>query len=332
MNQAQLNKRIVDDALKNNQEARLAREAVVAKVATWFPDGGYEPWADECFKRLWISYHNSNGVVSGFKDVLCGVLWKRFPGHSSRGDWVLPSLRREYLGASLNVWLPLEPRRFCSSRTDDEFEELIEDWCDAVRRARGIENPVPDMFIGKWIIDRFDKLNWHDRDNLYWRVVFHGAEKEACLPPRNISYGSARRKKWTWPMFHFVIVDMINPTERQIPRGWDDDTNPPKTIGGWIKRVRYLVRIVKDAPGAARGNDPIADYGSLIGREINGAMMVLRRDIGDPCMDNWRFAALDKPGDVRRYRARRATGCCGFADKKVTIHGRKFIIGCNYGH
>lgn len=336
MNRAQLNQRIVDDALYSHREARLAKAAVIGKVATWFPEGGHEQWAEECFKRLWLRYHETEGSIGGFKETLCDVLHPRFPGHSSRGCFNR-GLDRLHGYHGLNVRLPLEERRFASSRTDDEFEELIEDWNFAIRQARDIRDPLRGPFaekvpISKWILDRFDGLLWHSRDKEFWRYVFGAVEVEAFLPPKGISYATVRRKVWLWHYFRQVITDKVKPSMRHIPRGWYDDSKPPRTAADWVKRTRYIVRVVKDAPGAARGDDPIADYGERIGKMLNGAMRRMQKDINDPCMDNFRFSAMDKPGDLRRYKDRRASGCCGSCDQVVTIHGRKFVIGCNYGH
>ena len=79
MNQAQLNQRIVDDALRDLPVARLAKQATTAKVLLWFPDGGGEEWAEECFRRLWLRYHET-ASTAGFKTALCDVLHSRFPG------------------------------------------------------------------------------------------------------------------------------------------------------------------------------------------------------------------------------------------------------------
>jgi hypothetical protein len=341
MNQAQLNQKIVDDALAIHPEARLAKQATVAKVLSWFPEGGGEEWAEEVFKRLWLSYHETEGGTRAFKDVLCDVLHPRFKGYSSRGDVTRGNFnlmgmigRGHGYSSELSVRLPLEERRFCSSRTDDEFEELIEDWSDAVREARGglksPENRKP--LIGEWIMARFSKIDWHRRDKEYWAQIFKTAEEEARVPPKGYGGHTVRKRRWGWPIFRQLITDKVRPAYRHIPMGWYDDDNRPRTVADWIRRVRYIVRVVKDAPGAWRGDDPIADYGERIGRMLNGAMTRMAKDIDDPCMDNFRFSAMDRPGDLRRYRDRRASGCCGSYDQEITIDGRKFIIGCNYGH
>jgi hypothetical protein len=339
MNQAQLNQRIVDDALRDHREARLARAAVITKVATWFPEGGHEAWAEECFKRLWLSYHDNEGLTATFKDTLCDVLSVRFPGYSSRDDVTRGNFNlmgmvgwRHGYRRELNVRLPLEDRRFAVSRTDDEFEELIEDWIRAVKVARGLDVRENTPMIGEWIWAGFDAIDWHSRDKAYWVNTFAFVNKNTSVPPKGYRGRTVRRKKWSWPIFRQLITDRVKSSLRHIPRGWYDDEKPPRTAAVWLKRVRFIVRVVKDAPGAARGNSSIDDYGEQIGRMINGFMTRMAKDIDDPCMDNFRFAALDKPGDMRRYRDRRASGCCGSSDNIVMIHGRKFIIGCNYGH
>jgi len=50
------------------------------------------------------------------------------------------------------------------------------------------------------------------------------------------------------------------------------------------------------------------------------------------CVDNYRIADVSKRKDMRRYRKQRDSGCCGSVDKEVSIMGRKFMIGINFGH
>jgi hypothetical protein len=50
------------------------------------------------------------------------------------------------------------------------------------------------------------------------------------------------------------------------------------------------------------------------------------------CVDNFRIAALDNRKDMKRYRKMEKRGCCGSFDQEVTVNGRKFMIGFNYGH
>ena len=339
MNRAQKNQKIVDDALQALPEARLAKQAVISKVATWFVEGGHEEWAEECFKRLWLSYHETEGSTRLFKNVLCDVLSIRFPGWSSRGrvtrgNFVLVGMaRRGYNGRMLNVRLDLPERRFCVSRTDDEFEELIEDWDKAIYFARNpgvtcdFRQPISD-----WILSNFDVVDWHNRDKSYWVELFNRVDEVTVVPPRGFRSHTVRRAKLKWSIFRQIITEKTGASQRHIPRGWYDDKNVPRNQADWLKRVRFIVRVVRDAPGAARGDDPVADYGERIGKMINGAMTRMAKDIDDPCMDNFRFAEMDKSGDLRRYWDQRARGCCGSCDQVVTIDGRKFQIGCNYGH
>jgi hypothetical protein len=51
------------------------------------------------------------------------------------------------------------------------------------------------------------------------------------------------------------------------------------------------------------------------------------------CCDNARVALVGNTGQVRRYKAAKAAGCCGFSD---AIHtgpdGKRYMIGFNFGH
>lgn len=48
--------------------------------------------------------------------------------------------------------------------------------------------------------------------------------------------------------------------------------------------------------------------------------------------DNYRFAPKDDPAAVAEYERLRGRGCCGFHDEELTIEGRTFLFGFNWGH
>jgi hypothetical protein len=48
--------------------------------------------------------------------------------------------------------------------------------------------------------------------------------------------------------------------------------------------------------------------------------------------DNHRYAEVGNVQQEAWYKKFRKKGCCGFYDDVVTIEGRKFKIGFNYGH
>lgn len=58
------------------------------------------------------------------------------------------------------------------------------------------------------------------------------------------------------------------------------------------------------------------------------------REYGLDCVDNERWAWIRHKGEVRRYKAQKARGCCGFHDEKVwcPIDGKYYLIGFNFGH
>lgn len=54
---------------------------------------------------------------------------------------------------------------------------------------------------------------------------------------------------------------------------------------------------------------------------------------GELCCDNWRVALKGNTGQVRRYKAAKASGCCGFADfEAVGPDGKTYLLGFNFGH
>ena len=54
--------------------------------------------------------------------------------------------------------------------------------------------------------------------------------------------------------------------------------------------------------------------------------------VGDDCVDNYRFAYHDDADACLAYEEAVNHGCCGFFDREVIIAGRHADIGCNYGH
>ncbi len=54
---------------------------------------------------------------------------------------------------------------------------------------------------------------------------------------------------------------------------------------------------------------------------------------GELCVDNYRVAQIGNTGQMRRYKAAKASGCCGFADfDEVGPDGKRYLLGYNYGH
>ncbi len=62
------------------------------------------------------------------------------------------------------------------------------------------------------------------------------------------------------------------------------------------------------------------------------AHMWMMAEVGDPCVDNFRYAWSDNGAECAAYDHLREKGCCGSFDELVTINGREARIGCNYGH
>lgn len=51
------------------------------------------------------------------------------------------------------------------------------------------------------------------------------------------------------------------------------------------------------------------------------------------CADNFRFSPEDDGHGLNEYEDIRDSGCCGYFDRVVEDNtGRKWKVGCNYGH
>ena len=51
------------------------------------------------------------------------------------------------------------------------------------------------------------------------------------------------------------------------------------------------------------------------------------------CADNYRFTPMDDPEGLEEFEEIKAHGCCGSYEREVLDNiGRKWLIGCDYGH
>ena len=49
--------------------------------------------------------------------------------------------------------------------------------------------------------------------------------------------------------------------------------------------------------------------------------------------DNYRFSPMDDSEGLEEFEEIKEHGCCGSYEREVEDHtGRKWLIGCNYGH
>lgn len=162
----------------------------------------------------------------------------------------------------------------------------------------------------------FNSLPWEVRDPVFWKQVFDDAVKQKAFFFKAVVPGIA-----SWQYTIYFDADCNDPSSRLRPTHPEWLTN---TYGGdisaAIKQTRYLKR-----------RTPLKEhnygrYQPSIDRQIS---LMLE---GLDCTNNVRFAALDSRKDMRRYNDAKEKGCCGSHDEVVTIYGRHFTIGCNYGH
>jgi hypothetical protein len=50
------------------------------------------------------------------------------------------------------------------------------------------------------------------------------------------------------------------------------------------------------------------------------------------CVDNYRYADLRYPEEVKKYLETYYKGCCGYSDNVIYDNGNLFLVGFNYGH
>jgi hypothetical protein len=163
----------------------------------------------------------------------------------------------------------------------------------------------------KW----FNDLYWHTKNPAYWKQIFKDAEEQLaffwkCEPRGGRALFSV-----------YVDGDVDDVRSILIP------TRPDWARGNLtvlIQQERYKRR-------QQHIKDHTLGYGeiqSFLEKELR--QLIEKNDL--EYVDNYRYAAMDVRKDMRRYRKIKDKGCCGSFDAEVTIAGRKYMVGCNYGH
>lgn len=183
----------------------------------------------------------------------------------------------------------------------------------------GLERSTQDLEVclkcgkpefGTW----WKRIQWKSKDRKYWIQIFQEAMRRDAFfyRPEPIDYLGHYR-------LH-VDADEDPAKVRFI-------TRPPKlwrgkTLIDEILQYRYSVRLQTPKVHHYAWRQPF----------IRAAIKLMLMEINDSCIDNTRFAAVDSNKDMKRYWKQAARGCCGRHDEIVSVFGRKFMIGCNYGH
>lgn len=173
---------------------------------------------------------------------------------------------------------------------------------------------------GKWEYnywlqcDEVNKVDWKRTGAEYWREVFKRPLVE-CFWRSHI-----RGHKY---VNVYCRLDRDSYDEKSFLRVRPN----PKQVIKDVRDERYRRRLPRKK--VAR---PIEDYGFVRGILLQRHIERMIEDLDEPCLDNVRFAASNSRREMRRYRRQQSNGCCGSHDEEVSICGKKFWIGCNYGH
>ncbi len=183
----------------------------------------------------------------------------------------------------------------------------------------GLERPSEDMESCPrcWKLEFstwWKRIQWKTKDREYWKRIFREAERGDAFFYRSEPIDSSGNYR--------VHVDADeDPTKvpfiTRPPRLWR-----AKTLCGEILQYRHQARLQTPKEHHYGWRQPF----------VRAAIKAMLAEVNDSCIDNVRFAACDVRKDMRRYRDRQMGGCCGHHDETVSIFGRKFMIGCNYGH
>jgi hypothetical protein len=73
--------------------------------------------------------------------------------------------------------------------------------------------------------------------------------------------------------------------------------------------------------------------GDKVPPEIREALEKRIEECDLRCVDNYRFSPMDDPEGLQEFEEISKRGCCGSYEREVSDStGRKWLIGCNYGH
>lgn len=157
----------------------------------------------------------------------------------------------------------------------------------------------------------FNSLEWQNRGKAYWKQAFKEAREQQVFYFKAWPNGNTSR--WNAG----CDPDEPDPTKilRIVRPMWVKDG-----IDKAIKQTRYRNRqcVTKE--------HSYGEYQLGINRAIKRMVKKLEN------ATNVRFAAVDCRKDMRRYRDALEKGCCGYMDITITVLGKKFTIGCNFGH
>lgn len=213
----------------------------------------------------------------------------------------------------------------------------------------------------QWLLGHEDEIDWKNRDPDYWRAIFKMVAGMTVNPRRDdvrhYAHHVAARLGITVPFPPGLLTpSKLEHTKHVLERYPYPPPHPWACMGGeyddphrharssaeaalfarrrnasparFIRVARYVWRMV-ETEGNMRGDDPIKDYGILIGRRIVKELERLAREHTNA--DNFRFCRAGSR-DAKRYIRRMHAGCCGSVDERIFIFGKKYFVGCNYGH
>jgi hypothetical protein len=175
-----------------------------------------------------------------------------------------------------------------------------------------MSSAIPD--VQTWIESQIVPISWHENVPAYWKEILVHANAESCLP-QDVSV-AWYRYLWRWERVRVPEQSELASVRFLAP-------------SDWIKAIRYIERSWRDWPIRVSG-DAINLYGELIGALLNAEIRRMTEKLD--CVDNIRVARTDDKKQLRLYREQQKAGCCGRHDQTVTIDGRSYLIGCNYGH
>jgi len=70
-------------------------------------------------------------------------------------------------------------------------------------------------------------------------------------------------------------------------------------------------------------------------RIIKAINNIVGKDLEFPkyeCADNYRWAEIGNKKQLKLFMIKKEAGCCGCYEDTITVLGKQYLIGFNYGH
>jgi hypothetical protein len=217
-----------------------------------------------------------------------------------------------------------EPLGLFVRQYSPEYEKLRD---QLVERVEDVFAEDDRPYVGEWLAQQ-GSIQWDRREKSYWSDLLCRADRDSQLPDHKVIGGRgptsrrSHRRSWWHAMGRY--------TEKwRIPNKVEAAWLTFKAPSDWVRAIRHIERCIGGAFPLLIPYD-LSRYGPVAEPLLRAEIEAMTRDLD--FVDNLRVARLDDPKEKSHYRWQKRGGCCGSENRQITVLGRRFLIGCNYGH